>query len=85
MGSFFVKYAKSVACWCWSFDYKFVFLLVGTPPLQMFEVEIDGDQDRGVVWVCSVISGSKRSVFDPICFFEISLGDVAFSPLVNVV
>ena len=26
LGSFFVKYAKSVACWCWSFNYKFVFL-----------------------------------------------------------
>ena len=26
LGSFFVKYAKSIAYWCWSFDYKFVFL-----------------------------------------------------------
>ena len=26
LGSFFVKYAKSVACWCWSFDYKSVVL-----------------------------------------------------------
>ena len=26
LGSFFVKYAKSVSCWCQSFDYKFVFL-----------------------------------------------------------
>ena len=26
LGSFFVKYAKSVVCWCWSLDYKFVFL-----------------------------------------------------------
>ena len=26
LGSFFVKYAKSVACWCWSLDYKLVFL-----------------------------------------------------------
>ena len=25
LGSFFVKYAKSVACWCRSFDHKFVF------------------------------------------------------------
>ena len=43
LGSFFVKYAKSVACWCWSFDYEFVLILMGTPPLQMFEIEIDGD------------------------------------------
>ena len=43
LGSFFVKYAKSVSCWCWSFDYKFVSLWMGTPPLQMFEVKIDGD------------------------------------------
>ena len=43
LGSFFVKYAKSVSCWCWSFDYKLVFLLMGTPPLQMFEVEINCD------------------------------------------
>ena len=33
LGPFFVKYAKSVAYWCWSFDYKFVFLLMGAPPL----------------------------------------------------
>ena len=26
LGSFFVKYAKSVSCWCWSFDNKSVFL-----------------------------------------------------------
>ena len=43
LGSFFVKYAKSVSCWCRSFDHKFVFFLMGTPPLQMFEVKIDGD------------------------------------------
>ena len=43
LGSFFVKYAKSVACWCWSFGYEFVFLLMGTPPLQLFEIEVDGD------------------------------------------
>ena len=41
LGSFFVKYAKSVSCWCRSFDHKFVFLLMGTPPLQIFEIEID--------------------------------------------
>ena len=58
---------------------------MGTPPLQIFEIKVDGDQDRGVVWVCSVVSGSKGSVFDPICLFEISFGDVAFSPSVNVV
>ena len=43
LGSFFIKYAKSVACWCWSFDYKLVFLLMGTPPLQMFKIEVDGN------------------------------------------
>ena len=43
LGSFFVKYAKSVSCWCRSFDYKFVFLLMGTPPLQMFEVKVNGN------------------------------------------
>ena len=43
LSSFFVKYAKSVSCWCWSFDYKLVFLLMSTPPLQMFEVEINRD------------------------------------------
>ena len=32
-GSFFVKYAKSVSYWCWSFDHKFVLLLVSAPPL----------------------------------------------------
>ena len=85
LGSFFVKYAKSVACWCRSFDYKFVFLRVGTPPLQIFKVEIDGNEDGGVVRVRSVIPGSKGSVFDPICLFDVSLGDVAFSPSVDVV
>ena len=43
LGSFFVKYAKSVSRWCWSFNHKFVFLLMGTPPLQMFKIEIDHD------------------------------------------
>ena len=43
LGSFFVKYAKSVSCWCWSFDHKFVFLWMGTPPLQMLEVKVNGD------------------------------------------
>ena len=42
-GSFFIKDAKSVSYWCWSFNHKFVFLLMGTPPLQMFKVEVDGD------------------------------------------
>ena len=43
LGSFFVKYAKSVSCWCQSFDYKFVSLCMGTPPLQMLKIEIDGN------------------------------------------
>ena len=43
LGSFFVKYAKSVACWCWSFDYKFVVLWMGAPPLQIFEVKVNGN------------------------------------------
>ena len=43
LGSFFVKYAKSVSCWCRSFDYKFVFLCMGAPPMQMLKIEIDGD------------------------------------------
>ena len=43
LGSFFVKYAKSVSGWCGSFDYKFVFLRMGTPPLQVLEIEIDRD------------------------------------------
>ena len=85
LGSFFVKYAKSVACWCRSFDHKFVLLRMGTPPLQIFKVEVDSNQDRGVVRVCSIISGSKGSVFVPICLFEISFGDVAFSPSVKVI
>ena len=41
LGSFFVKYAKSVTCRRWSFDYKSIPLLMGTPPLQIFEVEIN--------------------------------------------
>ena len=43
LGSFFVKYAKSVSGWCWSFNYKLVFLQMSAPPLQVFEVEIDCD------------------------------------------
>ena len=43
LGSFFVKYAKSVAYWCWSFDHKFVFFRMGTPPLQILEIKVDGD------------------------------------------
>ena len=43
LGSFFVKYAKSVLSWCRSFNYKLVFLRMSAPPLQVFEVEIDCD------------------------------------------
>ena len=43
LGSFFVKNTKSVSDWCWSFDYQLVFLLVSTPPLQVFEVEVNCD------------------------------------------
>ena len=43
LGSFFIKYAKSVSCWCWSFDNEFVLLHESATPLQMFEVEIDQD------------------------------------------
>ena len=43
LGSFFVKYAKSVSCWCRSFNYKFVFFVMGTPPLQMFEIKVNGN------------------------------------------
>ena len=49
LGSFFVKYAKSVSGWCGSFDYKLVFLWVSTPPLQILEIEVNRDKDRGVV------------------------------------
>ena len=42
-GSFFIKYAKSISYWCWSFNHKFVFLLMGMPPLQMFEIEVNGN------------------------------------------
>ena len=85
LGSFFVKYAESVACWCGSFDYKFVLLQIGAPPLQIFEIKVDGNQDQGVVWVCSVVSSSEGSVFVPICLLEISFGDVTFSPMFDVV
>ena len=85
LGSFFVKYMKSISYWCWSFNHKFVFLWMGTPPLQMLEVEVDGNWDGGVVWVCSVISGSEGSVFAPVCGFEISFGDIAFSPSFQIV
>ena len=43
LGSLFVKYVKSVSDWCGSFDYKFVVLQMSTPPLQVFEIEIDCD------------------------------------------
>ena len=50
----------------------------------MFKVEVDGNQDGGVVRVRGIVPGSKGSVFGPICLFEISLGDVAFSPSFDV-
>ena len=43
LGSFFVKDAKSVSDGCWSFEDKSVLLLMGTLPLQVFKVEVDGD------------------------------------------
>ena len=49
LGSFFIKYAKSVACWCQSFDHKFVFLWMGTPPLQMLKIEVNSNKDGRVV------------------------------------
>ena len=39
--SFFVKYAKSISGGCRSFKYKLVFLLMGTPPLQVLEIKVD--------------------------------------------
>ena len=33
LGPLFVKYAKSVSCWCWSFGNKSVLLPKGAPPL----------------------------------------------------
>ena len=84
-GSFFVKYAKSVSYWCRSFNHKFVFLWMGTPPLQMFKIEVDGNKDGGVVRVCSVVSCFEGSIFAPVCGFKISFGDVAFSPSFQVV
>ena len=33
LGSFFVKYAKSVSSRSWSFKHKLVFLRMGAPPL----------------------------------------------------
>ena len=50
----------------------------------MLEVEIDGDQDRWVVWAGNIVSGSEGPVFTPVCFLEVSFGDVSFSPPVNV-
>ena len=41
--SFFIKNSKSVPGWCGSFKHESVFLLVGTPPLQVLEIEVDGD------------------------------------------
>ena len=85
LGSFFVKYAKSVSGWCRSFNYEFVFLLTGTPPLQVLEVKVNGNRDRGVVWVCNVVSLTEGSFFAPVCVFEVSFGDIAFSPLFQIV
>ena len=81
---FIVKDAESVSDGCWSFDYKFVLLYVGTSPLQAFEVEVNWNQDCWVIWVGNIVSSPKGSVFAPICFFKISFGDVAFSPSVLV-
>ena len=43
LGPLFVKYVKSVSGWRWSFDYKFVFLWMGAPPLQMLEVKVNSN------------------------------------------
>ena len=43
LGSFFIKNAKSVSDRCWSFEDKLVLLLIGAPPLQVFEVEVNGN------------------------------------------
>ena len=40
--SFFIKNAKSISGRCRSFEYEPVFLWMGTPPLQIFEIEVDG-------------------------------------------
>ena len=84
LGSFFVKDAKSVSSGCQPFKHKVVFLGVGTPPLQMLEVKVNWDQDCWIVWVSNVVPGSKGSIFTPICFLKVSLGDVVFSPSVQV-
>ena len=50
----------------------------------MFEVEVNWDQKRRVVQASNVVSSSEGSVFTPICFLEVSFGDVSFSPPVDV-
>ena len=43
-----------------------------------------GDDNVRVVWICNIVSGSKGSIFAPVRFFKVSLGDVSFSPSVYV-
>ena len=45
LGSFFVKNVKAVSDRGRSFKYESVFLDMSAPPLQVFEVEVDGDQN----------------------------------------
>ena len=43
LGSFFIKDTKSVSGGCWSFKDESVLFLVGAPPLQVFEIEVNWD------------------------------------------
>ena len=59
---------------------EMVVFFVGTPPLQGFKVDVNWYEIGDFVGVSGIIACSYGSFFNPLCSFEVSLGDVTFSP-----
>ena len=86
INSFVVVDSETQRDWCWSIDANFVSFLTCNSPLDVTEVEVNGHFDifaLVIFFSWSVVSFSKASLLQPASRFEVSFGDVTFSPSFN--
>ena len=83
VNSFVIVDSETQRDWCWSIDANLVSFLTCNSPLDVTEVEVNGCFDifaLVVFFSWSVVSFSKTSLLQPTSGFEVSFGDVTFSP-----
>ena len=83
VNSFVVVDLETQRDWCWSINANFIAFLTCNSPLDVVEVEVDWCFDifAFVVFLSwSVISFSNAPLLQPASRFEVSFGDVTFSP-----